>query len=355
MTDILALIHTAKAERTYRNIAKNMKPHDQKLAERSVAYMQRERADMTKSKIYRFDRPASRYAGTHSIQMMRDVDSVLAGIRLPPEGVFISFHLDVMLKAVGECDNAMLFMPSDPRDHREAAFLFQGGAGRPITATMWIAEDIPNGEGLVAVHDPVGVCLGGEGDVVPLKGTFTEQYLTAGGLALGIVGGVPARWDVMFGLRAVPAEFDLMASVSGSLDFTGDRAGAARRALALLDLALNPPQPVRMERDIAEWRSPKTKNLVHRPQTTVTIRLLGETVDGLNPNPVSRGKVGEHEVRGFWRTLMACTCEHPSWTDKDAKRQVCSCCGAKRTFVDAHTRGDPSIYVAKKKETRVTL
>lgn len=368
MSDFLSLIHADRAAIYYRRLGKQM-PKIRGDLDRAAAASAALRAGLRHATVYRFDRPASRFAGGFSVDILADegtrlpsmIETVIA--TMPPQGVFIEYQLDAMLAAIGAHDSARLFAPSDPRDHRTAAFLFRPARGQ-VRAAMWVEENIEGQP--VAALEPLTVVLGGASDI-PMPDAAVPYYPNMTALALAATTRVPAAEGII-GLRA-NADFHLMAgleSQAGAFPFIRDRAGMARRALALLSLVLDPPTRIGISAPTLEThRVPRTAGRHRHSVRAVTLHLV-EPGTSHTGRVVGGSAKALHDVRGHWRNLPPQNpCLGHMWSptaweagpqgDSHVTRNVCLACGSRRTFIREHSRGDESLGRVVRSGVNVTL
>jgi hypothetical protein len=358
-TPFLALIQSNRALRYYENLKRTL-PQLRPRLDSAVQYADECQRAIRGAQVYRFDRPASRFAGSFSVDMISDgairvPDLAQAALaRLPNSGVFIEYHLDAMLEAVGAHDNARLFAPSDPRDHRIAGFLFRPYKDH-VRAVMWVQESL-SGTAVAAI-EPLAVSIGAPGDV-PVPDEAAGLWPDPTALALGLRGAAPAAEGAV-GMCRNP-DFALMSGLDpkSSKSFVTDRAGVARRALALLSLVLDPPRRLDVGPSITEiHRAPGKAERTRYNAAAVTLR-LGAVERQEGPAHGSAGPRAQHEVIGHWRNLRPrCSCE-PSkadWMPVEPGPQTCLVCSGRRTFVPEHKRGDPSLGVSSRAYVKVTV
>ena len=339
-------IMSGEVDAFYRKAAKL--PNVRKLMKDCLAQNARQRAALRKAEVYSYDDKASFRAGQESINTIYDADEnltddvlrqVLATVLVLDRPVFIEFALQVMLDGIQNAGGAM-FDPKMPRHQKRAGFLYTPNGGH-IRAAMWV-EDYPDadaspGSALIALPDPVCAVIGARGSD-SLSVSDVHQNL-----ALGLVEATPFM-DRSFGLVPNGPEYAAMAALQKGdmLHTLKDRAGIARRALFLLAGVLRPRETICLDPVLHVGSNVRIGRKWATQVRNVVMRL-----DDPRVTSASTGHTGirmpEHPVRGHWRTYKACACVLSSWQDVAPRRQVCTTCGARRTFVESHVRGDPAI------------
>lgn len=349
MPPLLSLIHAGRELDHYRAIKRAM-PLMARKVDRIVDYVEACRRGLRTAAVYRFDRPASRFAGSYSVDILAEnaarLPSLVAAARsrVPEAGIFIEYQLDAMLEGVGAHDSARLFAPADPRDQRNAGFLFRPCRGH-IEAVMWVQEEIDRR--VFAALEPFAVSIGAGGNV-DLPPDAEGHWPDPTALALASTRSVPHAVGII-GMCRTPVSGGMADIVSrgGGLSFLSDRAGVARRALALLTLVLDPPTRLGVASPYPEThRAPGTASRARHSVSAVTLRLVGTATPPAGRSGGSTGPRAEHEVRGHWRNIRPrCFCAPglADWMPPEPGQQTCVRCNGRRTFVPDHKRGDAAL------------
>lgn len=126
------------------------------------------------------------------------------------------------------------------------------------------------------------------------------------------------------------------------MTIVSDRAGMARRALALLVAIMDVRTATFTDPQPAEGYSAK-----HNRRWRYQIRDVRIDLNPVRSASASGTGTGSpmplHSVCGHWRYYRKDTCGAPVWVDLAPGRQSCAVCGARRTFIAEHERGNSEV------------